>query len=482
VTASGGARTRRGAVPRLRVDCASVPALLAGCIVVAALSLLLPSTPTYDPWAWIVWGREIVHLDLTTAFGPSWKPLPVIFTTVFAPLGDAAPALWLVVARAGALLALLLAFHVARRLAGEGLPGLLAGVVAAVGIVLGDGWVRNGLQGNSEGLLVALCLWAVERHLANAHRQAFALGFAAALLRPEVWPFLGLYALWLWLGERGARRLVASLLALVPALWFLPELWGSGDPLRASSRARTPDLGTAAYAERPALEVAETAYELLPAPIVVGFALGVAAALVGVARRRGGGAVLALAGAAVAWVAIVAAMTEAGYAGNPRYLVLAAALASVCAGVGWALPVRWIAARASRSGRPRLAAAAGPAAAAIVVLAALPSAVPRADEALAEADVARSQAELYDGLPDAVEHAGGRDQVLACGHPYTGKFQVPAVAWHLRVHVRDVGIHPELPAVVFWARGSPPLTSVSVPFEGFVASGEWRVLTACRTR
>jgi hypothetical protein len=32
----------------------------------AALTLLKPSNPTTDAWAWIVWGREVVHLDLDT--------------------------------------------------------------------------------------------------------------------------------------------------------------------------------------------------------------------------------------------------------------------------------------------------------------------------------------------------------------------------------------------------------------------------------
>ena len=57
---------------------------------------LLPAGPTYDPWAWIIWGREITEGDLDTRTGPSWKPLPVLFTTPFALTGDAgAPELWL---------------------------------------------------------------------------------------------------------------------------------------------------------------------------------------------------------------------------------------------------------------------------------------------------------------------------------------------------------------------------------------------------
>ena len=59
--------------------------------------------------------------------------------------------------------------------------------------------------GNSEGLLAAAALWAVVAHLDGHRRAALALGTAAALLRPEVWPFLGLYGLWLWRAEPGAR-------------------------------------------------------------------------------------------------------------------------------------------------------------------------------------------------------------------------------------------------------------------------------------
>ena len=40
-------------------------------LMIGALSLLIPSTPSYDPWAWLVWGREIVHLNLHTTGGPS---------------------------------------------------------------------------------------------------------------------------------------------------------------------------------------------------------------------------------------------------------------------------------------------------------------------------------------------------------------------------------------------------------------------------
>src|SRR5688572_16619583 len=91
-------------------------------LLLATLSLLGPSEPSYDPWAWLVWGREVGQLSLDTVAGPSWKPLPVAFTTLFAQLDwidhRIAPALWILVARAGGIFALLMAFRVAARLAG----------------------------------------------------------------------------------------------------------------------------------------------------------------------------------------------------------------------------------------------------------------------------------------------------------------------------------------------------------------------------
>ncbi|MQA76341.1 MAG: hypothetical protein GEU88_18775, partial [Solirubrobacterales bacterium] len=101
----------------------------AAILVLAAVSLLAPFALVYDPWAWLVWGREVVDLDLDTGAGPSWKPLPVLVTTLLSPAGDAAPALWMLIARAGWLAAIALAWRLAARLA---LPGGLWMSVGAV--------------------------------------------------------------------------------------------------------------------------------------------------------------------------------------------------------------------------------------------------------------------------------------------------------------------------------------------------------------
>src|SRR4051812_47049785 len=102
--ASPPAATAATAVPRADRGGRRLPVLallVLGCFVLAALSLLLPSVPTQDSWSWIVWGREVLHLSLDTTSGSSWKPLPVLFTTLFSVFGDAAPELWLMMARVG---------------------------------------------------------------------------------------------------------------------------------------------------------------------------------------------------------------------------------------------------------------------------------------------------------------------------------------------------------------------------------------------
>src|SRR6201991_3072267 len=312
--------------------------LLVGCFALAALSLTLPSVPTYDPWAWIVWGREVAHLDLVTTTGPSWKPLPVIFTTPFSLAGDTgAPLLWLVTARAGGLLAIAMAYRLGSRLAGP-----FAGAIAAVALILADEFIRNFWRGNSEGILVALCLWAIERHLDGRRRDAFILGVAAALLRPEVWPFIALYGLYLITVERKPKTL-ALVFGGAPALLllcFVPEYLGSGDFLRAAARARKPNPDSAAFAAHPFIEVFNRSASVLSPPVYVGGVIATLAALWAFVKRREDGLLLAMGGIGTVLMIAVAAMTQAGFAGNLRYIALPAALVCVLAGAGWVWLVR----------------------------------------------------------------------------------------------------------------------------------------------
>ena len=222
-----------------------------GCVLVAAASLLIDAEPVYDAWAWLVWGRELADLELDTSSGPSWKPLPVAVTTVLSVAGDAAPDIWLALVRASWLLALVLAGAVAHQLsAGLGRrPQALAAAFAVLSLaLLRDDitmWARQGAAGMSEPVLVALVLGAVAAGLRERWRAALVLGVLAALVRPEVWPLLGVYGLWRWREQPALRPWLVAIAVAVPALWIVPELLAGGDGASAGERARRGDEGPA---------------------------------------------------------------------------------------------------------------------------------------------------------------------------------------------------------------------------------------------
>jgi hypothetical protein len=436
--------------------------LVLGCLAVGAASLLTVSAPTYDPWSWIVWGREVLHGDLVTLEGPSWKPLPVLFTTPFALFGDdAAPALWLIVARAGGVLAFAMAYRLGARLAGQ-----WAGAIAAVSLVLADEFIRNFARGNSEGLLVALVLWAVDRHLDGRRSQAFILGFGAALLRPEVWPFWALYGLWLiyqaWHGGPPWREiaLVGGLGALCLVLWFVPEYLGSGDWLRAAERARDPNPDSAAFADSPFVEVFRRSAAVLSLPVYLGGLIAVAIALWRRDRVQ-----LALAAMATILMVAVAAMTEGGFAGNLRYVALPAALVCVLAGAGWMEVVR---------GARRW----GPIVAVLLAAAAVPFVAADWQKLRDDRALTVTESDFYGpNLKAVIAKAGGEDAVKACGAVFTGPFQVPALAWRLHLHTDQLEIFAFGPGTAL-AMGATHL-SVDPRYPEITKTRHWIVGSTC---
>ena len=448
--------------------------LLVAAVVAAALSLLLPWALAFDPQAWVVWGRDAGRLELDTRGGPSWKPLPVVITTPLALTGDPAPALWLVVARTGGLLALAGAWALAARIGGTTAGAAAAGVMA-----LSPWWMFNTALGNSEGLLAAAVLWAVLAHLAGRTRLALALGTAAALLRPEVWPFLGLYGLWLWRSDRAARPAVVAAAIVVPALWLGPDLLGIGGALSASRAARgEPSLGSAALEDVPGLAVLADAVSLMTVPAAVAAVVGTIA---------GGPLARALAAAAAAWIAIVAVMAQAGYAGNPRYLVAAMAYGSVLAGVGAAWAGHGAATIARRpAATPRVHAGRLPAAAVGGRRRARGAvgAVTLGDLRDQVSDVG-ARADRRAALPDVVAAAGGRDALVDCARVRTAPDVRPLVAWELDISMLGIDRPPAAPAAVLrWSpHGGGPMEP-AIP-DGFRLLGRapyWEAWGACTVR
>jgi hypothetical protein len=401
--------------------------LLAACIALASVSLLLPSEPSYDPWAWLVWGRELAHLELDTYGGPSWKPLPVALLALTAPLGELSVSLWMVVARAGALLALAMAFRLTGRLAGG--PASLrvvAGTVAAVALALTPDWFQFTAHGSEAPLAVALMLWAVERHLDGRPGHALALGAAVCLMRPELFPFLVLYAAWAWRAEPRLRPALTALMVAIPLAWVVPEWVGSGNPLDGGSQARSEPFWSLSHAERPWLRALERVHN----HVGLAMELLALAALAGAALRRER-AVLVLGGAAAAEAAIYVAMTQAGFSGNPRYVLPALTIACVLAGVG--------AARAAEAGaalRPLRAGAA--VALALVALLAAPLVTARVERLGHEAREVGRRMELQRDLARAVAAAGGPEALRALGSATSNRALHTRLAWELGRPIREV--------------------------------------------
>ncbi len=441
--------------------------LALGIVALAVSSLVLPAAPDFDPWGWLVWGREVAHLELDTMGGPSWKPLPVLFTTVFSLFGNAAPELWLLVARIGGLAAVAFTYRLATRQAGPW-AGAVAGLVLLLTPDDESRWLRHVAQGTVEPLLAALCLWAVERHLDGRRDHALALGGLAALARPEVWPFLGVYAAWLWWRDPGQRRLAAAVVVAVPLLWFGGDWWGSGHPLTGAGRAQV--LG-------PEVDRLDLALEQAAGMVILP-AWAAATAGVVLARSRGGRRLAqAMAGAALAWAALVMISSLVlGFAALSRFLQPAAALVCVLAGVG---VVRVVA----RVPRPALR----PALAAVLVALVVPFALPRITAMEIQAGAAARLDELDRGLDVAIRRAGGPGQVLGCGRVAVDQSGLaiaarPALAWKLDVPLARVsGLGPG-PGVTFALTGGDEaqrLSSVAGPPTMVLARSEiWTVFAS----
>jgi hypothetical protein len=304
----------------------SVALVWGAWLAAAAGSLALPGVPTTDPWAWVVFGREIVGPGpgLSTISPTGWKPLAVLFTAPLALFGTGAPSLWLVVVRCAGLVATVLAFRLGAR-AGC----VIAGALAALALLACSTWLRFLWAGNAEPLVVALLLGAIELHLRGRHDAAFVLGALAGLGRPEVWLLVGGYAVYLRRSERRWWPLAVGVPTMV-ALWIVPDWMGSGDPLHAlHGEQGSGEFDGIQGAAAPGLELLPRASGMAPVPVWLG-----AIAAVALGWRSSDRTVRVLAVVLVAWTVPTVLATALGYPAIPRYLVEPLAACCVLAGIG----------------------------------------------------------------------------------------------------------------------------------------------------
>jgi hypothetical protein len=468
-------------------------------LIVAVASLHWPSTPSYDPWSWLIWGREILHSvtgsgnpanqALHIAGGSSWKPLPVIFATVFALFGSAQPNLWLVVARAGALISVLMSAKLAVRITwslisrgtdGAALtsgwaarlaaaaPAALAGAIALVCTTFTPHYPGNMLVGYSEGVMTAAFLIATERAWDGHHRQAFALGIIPCLDRPEVWPVWGLYGLWLMWKDREARMLVIGLGVLMLALWVVPQKLGhgSGGIFGLATHAQQNHAASSAVNTSFPFwnELAYTLWPLVLERLEIGalIVIGLTSYLVISARRQGvswmaalqrhpAAVAASLAGAfGFLWWLGISLETQGGFAGNPRYAVIGVMFVCIsgAAAYGWACTglvrlAAWVLERRRRRTPSWTVRSAAATAFMTLLFLFVPGwfahRMPSIDSIRYSV---RYQAQLREEMAYLIDDYGGASNVLKCGSMMTNNFQVTQLAWYLDVPIRFVQALP----------------------------------------
>jgi hypothetical protein len=416
-----------------------------GCLVLGAISAaILPTVPSYDPWAWISWGREVTdpHLSFAITGGPSWKPLPVMFTTIWALFGSAAaPTLWVITARAGGFLGMVAAYLLASRLISRGGRGprwaaVAAGLIAAAGILITQDYWDEMFRGTSEPMEIATALWAVLAFLDGRPGWAFGFGVATSLLRPEAWPLVILYALWLWWKQPQLRVLVVLGLISIPFFWFVPPWVGSGQPFLAAIHAEEYNGGLGSH---PLIGVLGRGIDIQLLPVLLA---GIVAPLFAWFDKPRDWLVLALAGGAVVWWVIVVAMTLDGYPGLERFYLPAAGITCVLAGVG----IVRLAGLVARSSAP-----VGMVATAVLVAIMIPFVGGRINQASAEEHIASQAVTRLDQMTAAVAAVGGHPGVFPCKSSFAAvnhSIQT-ALAWKLHVTLGRVGTTMRHQGVMF---------------------------------
>jgi hypothetical protein len=278
--------------------------------------------------------------------------------------------------------------------------------------------------------VVTLCLAAIDCHLGKHPRWAFVLGVLAALARPEVWPFIGLYAIWAWRTIPSMRWLVYAGLAAIPLLWFGVPTITNGRPFVAGQ------LALASPRELHNNKVIGT-WQRYTALSYFPIELAALVALVWGFLRRDR-VVLSLVAATLVWVVVEIAFVLHGWPGVPRYLFEPAATTIVLAGVavGWVLQaipklngrgLRWMPV----------------ALVALLVVALVPGAITRARKEHKDIFHERMRTIQINRLQSTINSLGGYKAVLACGRPVTNVEYVSIMAWMTKRDVGFIGHKPK---------------------------------------
>jgi hypothetical protein len=413
------------------------PWVVLGVAVLSALFVVVSGMrPSYDGFGFLVWGRQVLHWNLNTDGAPSWKPLPFLFTLPYAVAGRGQMWLWMGTSVAGAIAGSVFAARVAFRLTGVGgdrserrYAPYVAGAFAGITVLGINTYMHLVLIANSDPLIVAVLLAAIDCHLNTRYRLAFGMLVLASLGRPEAWVFAGLYGLWLmWKVPTASMRLM-----VIAGLVFIPAFWFSIPALTSKSWFISGDLAlnqqTVIHGSK-IIGVVNRFRSLYELPMQLAMLVGVVLAFL--RRDR---ATLLVVGAAALWLIIEIAFAYHGWSAVSRYMIEPAAVMIAVAGggIGWLLAdtrtfgvVRWL----------------GPLVALGLIVALAPDARTRVRTVRGLIDNSRHSAKQIDRLHKVIDRDGGADAIKACGQPVSLLGFQSTVAWYVGLNVGNVGFRP----------------------------------------
>ena len=400
--------------------------------------------PGYDPYGWLVWGRQALEGRLDLGGSPSWKPLPFLFTFPYALVGHSELWLWMVtavgVALAGCLAAARIAHRIVAGIASDTAVGggvarvapAAAAVVAGLGVLTIQTYPHYILSAQSDPMITAFCLIAVDCLLRGRRAPAIGSLGLAALGRPEVWPFVALLVIWGWVQAPRLRLLLLVAVGLIAGMWFGVPWITNGRPALAGQLAEN----TRQLLRHDQLTGTIDHFTPLHS-LSMWIAAAVGLALGGLRRNR---VVVLLAAASVLWVAVEIGLALDSLPVLPRFMFEAAAIAAVLSGVGVGAAAVELARLRAGPGMVRWGSALLAVGAAAGLL--VPVAIARVGSEQSDLRQLHHRSHELAMLQSLIGELGGTRRVRSCGEPVTYVSDASAVAWLTGLNVGQVGYKP----------------------------------------
>jgi hypothetical protein len=337
--------TASGVNPPLLVRLRAVPALTwaklafaAMCVAALVGYLLFPTYPIYDSEYYLLWGREILHLQAPSFAAydaPTEHPLAVAFGTILAILGNAALRIEVLCAIAS-FMVLAAGLYRLTRIAFTPFVGATAVFLLCTRFNL----AFLAIRGYVDIAYLAAIVWAAALEIERPRRgtPVFALLLIAELIRPDAWLLAGLY--WLWCAPKvdwPQRIRWAALVACGPIIWSGLDLIVTGNPLWSLQATNNLAVALNRTVPRSGVPAATGNYivGLIKAPLVAGGVAGIVLSAWFVPKRMWMVLVILLSG-----LATFVVIAGAGLSVIDRYLLLPAVmLLAFCAFAltGWTM-------------------------------------------------------------------------------------------------------------------------------------------------